>query len=118
MVKSETKHILNNNDISILSSEGVEYNLYLGEFTDFNQVSVQIDWSDLNALDAVLQLQQRNCKTMKWNNIPTLIYTMDIANDSVVLENYEFCGKDLNLNIKWNNVSSGKISVFVVMKKK
>lgn len=118
MFKPETKQILLNNNIATLSSEGSEYNLFLGRFLEFNQVSVQIDWSGLNATDAVLQMQQNNKEGMKYNNLQSLIYTMDAATDSVTFDIFEFCGSGLNLNIKWNTVNSGNLSVFVVMKKK
>ena len=115
MIKAEQNTIILQKQISSLIQSG-EVNLYLGEYIAYNKISVQIDWFDLNATDATIQLQQSNHLEAKWNDLSGLSDTLSSVENTVTFENYEFCGKYLNLNIKCNSLTEGILSVFVVLK--
>jgi len=92
--------------------------VFAGEFLPYNIVSIQLDWSGLDAIDATFKAQQRNGDTFSWNDIPDLDQLLDSASGSVILEHIEFGGKSLNIDISKGTVTTGKLKVAIIAKRK
>ena len=103
-------------DISTINTQ-IDFNIFSGK--NPNSVSIQLDWEGLTGtLDASLQIIQRNDERLKWVNVTGLSHIMDVASDSIMLENTEWGGENMGLRLIKNGCTGGKISIVVIAKNK
>lgn len=102
-------------DFSVESSGTIN----LGNYFDYNKVTIVLQWTGLNAADATATFVQRAANNIftTWNEVPTLNVTLATTPGSEELMHSEFGSSEVGLTIAKGSVTAGLLSIAIIAKK-
>lgn len=119
MKKAKRVVVLDYNVAVVGSAHAGLRNFFLGSYSEYNIISVQVEWKNLTGtLNSSVKIQQKAAEMALFADIPTLNFVLDSADGTKVLEGTEWGSEDLNLVFNLNNCTGGTLSIVVIAKSK
>lgn len=110
VIRKEIPYILRDSfsfDVSELKDNYFE----LGDFNEYNIVSIVVEWSNLDNVDAVVKLIMREGD--RWIDVPDLDYTLNTTNGACKLTHADWSSVYAGVYINKGSNTTGVINVYV-----
>jgi hypothetical protein len=101
--------------IDIDVADGADQFFTFRNMTKYSTIDIQINWDTLDALDGTIEFQESNDGVV-YNKVATLDTNMDVATDSVLLQNSTLNTRAVRIVFDFGTAATGTVEVIATAK--